>query len=571
MGCLFGRSAPAVAQCTDVVVGLHPVRAAYVVVFALTAVGCFAAVGRARVRVSDRDTRWGLVALLATSGLWAAFHVGRIAAPTVPMKLTFYVLGLVTGLSTVGAWLYFCSAYAGESYHRQSGIRRLALGIYLAVVAVKLTSPIHGLYFTATAGTEPFSHLDIHLGVLHWIVTGVAYALSAIGFYVLYDVFRESRFATRQLGLLVGLAALPVVFDLVGYLAPSVVITLNYEPIGVALFAVGVLYVADGRFIAVRRFSREQLFDQINEGVVVLDADGVIRDVNRAAAAMFPELVDAVGRPLSAVAPNVAAARPFERSEVVAVEGTEPATYVLVDGPELSVGQTTFGRALVLTDVTDIERQRREIERQHEQFDDFAEAITHELRNTVGIVEGHLGVAEARLDSDADPAAVDSIATAGAALDRITTVIGNLATLAEYGSTAAELERVDVGRVAEAARTTVRAERSGPEVSIDEVEALRAHEPRLERLFAALFRFAGETGVGRVHLSRSGDELCVEMDANPLADGSVEEAFSYGQAVPSAESGLFLPVVQTLASAHGWEIEVDAEGAELRLRILTDP
>ncbi|MFB6218158.1 MAG: histidine kinase, partial [Halobacteriaceae archaeon] len=113
------------------VAGMHPIRLGYVVVFSLTAVACFAAISRSRGRIEDPETRWGLNSLLATSGLWAAFHVGRILAPSPDLKLTFYVLGLTAGLATVGAWLYFCSAYAGESYHRQPLFRRLALGLYL--------------------------------------------------------------------------------------------------------------------------------------------------------------------------------------------------------------------------------------------------------------------------------------------------------------------------------------------------------------------------------------------------------------------------------------------------------
>jgi signal transduction histidine kinase len=38
--------------------------------------------------------------------------------------------------------------------------------------------------------------------------------------------------------------------------------------------------------------------------------------------------------------------------------------------------------------VTDVERQRRQIQRRQAQFDDFADAITHELRNTLNIVRG---------------------------------------------------------------------------------------------------------------------------------------------------------------------------------------
>ena len=170
-------------------VAVHPVQIGYTLVFAATAITCFGTIPRALHRLDDADTRVGLVALLATSGLWAAAYVGRLLSSAAMLQLVFYLLGLVAGLSTVGAWLYFCSAYAGKDLHRRPLFRRLAVFVFVAIVAVKLTSPIHGLYFSATPTTEPFPHLLIRLGVLHWIVTGLAYALSAVGFYILLEAF----------------------------------------------------------------------------------------------------------------------------------------------------------------------------------------------------------------------------------------------------------------------------------------------------------------------------------------------------------------------------------------------
>jgi signal transduction histidine kinase len=51
----------------------------------------------------------------------------------------------------------------------------------------------------------------------------------------------------------------------------------------------------------------------------------------------------------------------------------------------------------------------------------------------------------------------------------------------------------------------------------------------------------------------------VEDDGRPLSDTNIDRAFAYGQAVPDAESGLLLPVVRTLAEAHGWTVAVDSE------------
>jgi len=93
--------------------------------------------------ITGSDTRQGLWALLLTSGGWAAAHVGFLVSPTTSLKLGWYTLGLVLGLAAVGAWLYFCSAYTGRTYHRNPTYRRLAIAVYIALVAVKVTNPLH--------------------------------------------------------------------------------------------------------------------------------------------------------------------------------------------------------------------------------------------------------------------------------------------------------------------------------------------------------------------------------------------------------------------------------------------
>ncbi|PSP53412.1 histidine kinase, partial [Halobacteriales archaeon QH_7_68_42] len=82
----------------------------YVLAFGLAALGCFGTLARAR-RIEDRDTRRGLVGLLASSGGWAAFQLALLVVERPAVKYLAYEVSLVVGLATVGAWLYFCSAY----------------------------------------------------------------------------------------------------------------------------------------------------------------------------------------------------------------------------------------------------------------------------------------------------------------------------------------------------------------------------------------------------------------------------------------------------------------------------
>jgi len=160
---MSGRTIREMVQSTG---GLDPVFAGYLLAFGVAALACFGSVTRAR-RIEDRETRRGLVGLLVTSGSWAVSHVAFFLVPGVSAKTAVYTIGLVVGFSTIGPWLYFCSAYTGRTLHRNTALRRLAVAIFIVVVAVKVTNPFHGWYYATQQAAAPFPHLAITHQPLH--------------------------------------------------------------------------------------------------------------------------------------------------------------------------------------------------------------------------------------------------------------------------------------------------------------------------------------------------------------------------------------------------------------------
>src|SRR6056297_2820521 len=164
-----------------------PTGVAYMGLFFLSGTVCFAAIPRART-VDDVKIRHGLVGLLATTGLWAVLKTGFFVVPE-PFRELTYTVGLISGFATVWAWLYFASAYTGRRLHTNPTLRRLGAGVFITVVVIKLTNPIHGLYFTTTPATTPFRYLAIDHGVIHWASTGLSYVLAAIGLFMLFELY----------------------------------------------------------------------------------------------------------------------------------------------------------------------------------------------------------------------------------------------------------------------------------------------------------------------------------------------------------------------------------------------
>jgi len=521
---------------------------AYVAVFGVAVLGCAVGIRRA-LGVADADTRRGLVGVVAGSGGWALFELVFLVAPSRLLKYVAYDLSLVVGLSTVGAWLYFCSAYTGRTFHREPAYRHAAVGTYVAIVAVKLTNHFHGLYFTMTAVDAPFPHLTVQHGTAHWIVAGLSYALVAVGFFMLFELFLEADYDARPLGVLVAITGLPVVLDVVGFTSPLLV-DINYEPLGVAAFAVGVLYVYEEEFLAV------QLTDGVDEAVVYLDGADRIREYNGHASKLFDALKGATGERFDDVLPAVAATLGDDHPVVErAVDGET--RYYLASDTSFSLGQSDIGRMVVFTDVTRTERKRRELERQNEQLEGFAAAIRHELLNTLQIVGGRVTVAGNALDRGNVDAARQSLRTAGDASDRMSDIVDDLSVLARHGKTLRDTERVDFADAVEDAWAD--ADVGDATLSVDGDGEVVADRTRLRELLASGFEFAAHNGASEVVVERGDDWFAIAGDGRPPGDADPEAFFEYGSAVPDSEAGILLPNVRMLAAVHGWTPSLDTE------------
>ncbi|QSG06445.1 histidine kinase N-terminal 7TM domain-containing protein [Halapricum desulfuricans] len=518
----------------------------YIVAFAFTSLACFASILRAR-EIEDRDTRIGMIGLLAGSGAWAGSHTAVLLVPGFQLKNVAYLIGLVFGFSTVWAWLYFASAYTGRTYHRDPTFRRAGIATYLAVVAVKLTNPIHHAYYEATLVDDGFTHLVIQQGVFHWTVTGLSYALASIGLFMLFEQFAESDHDTRIVAALASLTAVPVVLDIAAYSIPELV-NIIHAPFGVAAFALGTLFLYQEQFLAVH-FSAD-----VDDAVVFLDADDRIRDFNDAAARIVPGLADARGEPVEHVEP-LADALGTERT-VLDFRIDAETRHFLVTESDFSLGQTGDGRMLVLTDVSRIERQRRELKRHNDQLEDLAVGIRHELRNTLQIVAGNVEAAQQYVERDPETAS-RALSTAATTSQRMREIVDDLSMLAEYSQSVEETHPVRLREAAKAARQ--RADLDGLELRLESDDALEADERRFEELLHRAFVFADAIDSSSVTVSLADGELVLEADGDRPTGTSAETFFEFEESVPTAEAGMALPSFRALARAHGWEPVFDAD------------
>jgi|GEM_PF-776529 len=324
----------------------------YLAAFAVAAGACLIGAYRSRL-LSMPDTRYGLMALLAISGLWALSHLGFLVAPTESVKVAFYQIGQLLGFASVGAWLYFCSAYAGRNFHVDQRLQWAAVLLFAVVALTKLTNPLHQWYYTPVYLSEPFLHLAVDHHVLYWVVNGLAYALAAVGFFILYAAFTRVDRGVMPLGLLAGFTALPLVLNLVGVSSPQL-LDISHEPLGVAVFALGTLYIFQERFEDVQQAASR------DAPTLIVDRRGRIRNFNKRLATIHPPLARLAEPPPSIedAWPEAAKALAEGSTLSIATNGSER-TYRVSEAPPETPTHAS-ARVILFTDQTTESKLKRQ-------------------------------------------------------------------------------------------------------------------------------------------------------------------------------------------------------------------
>jgi len=196
------------------------------------------------------------------------------------------------------------------------------------------------------------------------------------------------------------------------------------------------------------------------------------------------------------------------------------------------------------------QRATERIEQQRDQLEEFANVVSHDLRNPLSVITGYLDLAEQSGDSEH----FDRIRNV---LDRMETLIDDLLVLAREGNAIAETETIDVTELVEQCWSFVPTEEATVEVESECV--ITGDWSRVQQLFENLFRNAIEHGGADVTIrvgtlaDRTG--LYIEDDGPGLPEGARDQVFDDGFSTAQRGTGFGLSIVEQIVEAHGWEIE----------------
>ena len=506
--------------------------------------------------------------LMAVDSFWAAgYFLMLVAGGTLFAEVGLFIKALSSALAAF-AWLRFVSEYTGDSEWLPGWLWWVG-AVESVVWSILVVSNPGGLmlagvdvgqFGVVTAAIEVAglgAFLQLLIGA---VLVGLSLFLLGRFFVQTQGIYRYQALIIFVIGAIILVSATLFIGDYRPHpLVDPTPLLFNLQALGVgwALYRYDFLRVAP---VIVTRFFRE-----MGDPVLLINGERVVADFNAAA----DDLVDGLRTQVSidaladtAFSETLTAAvadpdAPGEFTTASAATGSQR-TYDIEVTEATDQFDITRGYVVVLRDITDRKQRERQLEEQNDRLEEFADVVSHDLRNPLSTAEGWTAAVGDALDGE-EP----DIETAQMGLehiahshDRMDELIEVLLTMARQGQTVADPEPVSIEDCATDAWAT--AETGELELAVAGDRTVAADPARLRQAFENLFRNANDHGeASMVTVTTTPDGFAVEDDGTGIDSDDYEALFEFGYSTDEEGTGIGLAVVKRIIEAHGWQIRVD--------------
>ncbi|MEL6614970.1 MAG: histidine kinase N-terminal 7TM domain-containing protein, partial [Bacteroidota bacterium] len=257
-----------------VFVALAPIAAILMLVVALVA-----------WRRRDQPGGLALVAFSLIEACWLSFDTLSVAAPSPEATLRLAQAGFLWCALLGAMWLAFVMEYT----ERTSRVARMSVAVLTAWCALygvlAVTNEAHQLVWDSweTEVDGDFLVARYTLGPLAWVQTGFMWVAMLASYGLILWTYAGSSARTRGLSRWIVTGALaPLVLNVL-YMLGLLELQKDFTPIAMAVssgaFALG---LARYQFLELRPVARAALVEELPEGVLVLDPENRVADVNPA-------------------------------------------------------------------------------------------------------------------------------------------------------------------------------------------------------------------------------------------------------------------------------------------------
>ncbi len=358
-----------------------------------------------RRRSHTGATSLSLLAMAVTE--WLLGYALEIAGADLPTKLFFGKIQYIGIILVPLVWLIF--AYNRANQARVMSHRWMALLsiIPLITLILSFTADTNGLLWThySIYQSGSFSVLKITHGVWFWVINLYTDLLVSIGtIIILRSIIQDKGIYRWQATAMFAAALAPWAGNILYVTGFGPIPNLDLTPFGFAISAVTMtLGIFGFRLIDLPPIARHSIVEEMQDAVIVLDLNHVVKDLNRSAQRLAGcTSRQAIGRTadevFTRVQPLLEALHANQGPIIEAVigEGANPAWFSISISPLHDQRRRPIGRLVVLHDITERKRTEKELALAHEQAleasrmkSQLLAKVSHELRTPLGVILGY--------------------------------------------------------------------------------------------------------------------------------------------------------------------------------------
>jgi len=321
--------------------------------------------------------------------------------------------------------------------------------------------------------------------------------------------------------------------------------------------------------------SKRQVFEELADPIVILNPNGVVADINQAAAELFTVELGMTTAELEAANPAINTVRSATTTQA-AVDDGDDERVVEYTAVTLQQGYDTVGEILLFRDITEQAAAAAALEAKTDRLDAFASRVSHDLRSPITVARSYLKIAR-RAD---DPG--ETLSEIDTALTRAETLIEDILAIARGGQ---QPDRRPIELAGHAHQAWAAVSTAEASLTVEGEATVSADTQQLLRLFENLFRNAVEHNSTGDPV-QSGDAVEDGGSAVTVRVGTTDDGFYIaddGVGIPADEqasifaeqvshdakgTGYGLAIVHDIVMAHDWAITVtDSENGGARFDI----
>jgi PAS domain S-box-containing protein len=341
------------------------------------------------------------VLLLAVAGWSLAYGLEIMAGA--PSKWFWETWSVIFGAWIGPAWILMALRYTGQE--RWLGRRNVALLSVPATLTtvLALTNPWHLLVWTDIQVRQgPFLATVPVYGPWFWVHIVLTYTYITVGVAIFFvHILRQPQVYRRQAGLIITATVLPIVGNVLYLLKLIPIPGLDPGPFFFAISALLIfLAIFRYRFLDLVPVAQRTVLESMQDGVIVLNDEGLIVDLNPAARRMMHLSADGgIGQPATTALPVLRLENlrgPAPTHAEVSLEDPDRRWVEVSMTPLLSAGGVLYGQLVVLRDIT------VQVELAHMK-DEFVSTVTHELRTPLTSVLGFTRLIQRQFERNIRP------------------------------------------------------------------------------------------------------------------------------------------------------------------------